>query len=468
MFLKRTLAGVCAGILAVAGICGAIAQQQVTIDKMVAVVGESVVLYSDLVEAKQMIAEEYRQQGITSDRNPDIEALEHLMLQKLLYNQALLDSLTVDQVSIATRADEYVYELADQLGGVPALEDYFHQAIFQIKQIVTQRYTEQEYASQMRYSIQGDVTITPGEVDRFFRTLSSDELPVIPEQYVYAQITMKPLSAEEAKQRTRERLLALREDIIMNGRNFAILARTYSQEPGAVRSGGEIGYMTENELDPAYSAAMVNLQPGQVSGVVESSFGFHIIQMIDRQGNRYNTRHILMRPEFTAAEIDETNARLDSLAQEIRAGNITFEAAAEQNSADKYSKFNGGLASNMELVELRYGGNVSYATTKHFAEDIPGDIIALRQLSPGEISEAFSTTDVSENVISKIVKLVEIIPQHRANMSEDYLRLQEFALNDKVNREFQTWLNSKIDAMYVRIDPAYRIPDEFEIKAWLK
>lgn len=272
----------------------------------------------------------------------------------------------------------------------------------------------------------------------------------------------------EAKQRVRERLLDMRERIISGKASFATLARMYSEDNSAVR-GGELEAMALDGFVQPFADALEKLRPDQISEVVETEYGFHIIQMIERTANGYyRCRHILIRPYYTPSELAESDRLLDSLAALIRADSLSFEKAALEYSDDPYSKQNGGLVSNHDILESQQAFDAKLTQTKFYKEYLmTADYNAIRRLKVGEVSNAFQTTDMKSNQLSKIIKLVEIIPSHPATLEEDYLMIEEAALNDKKHREFEKWLNDKIDGMYVRIDPEYR-DGEFENTHWVK
>ncbi len=452
---------------------GAPAQKrQVMLDKVVAVVGSSSILYSEVDDYARQLTQQRRQEGYTSDRDPHNEALEALMTQKLLFNQAQIDSVSINDGAILSAVEEQVQRMVDQEGSIAKLEAKQHMPIFTIREIMRQRYEEQEYAGEMQRTVMGKVTIVPGEVERFYKSLSRDSLPTIAEQYIYAQITKFPKSMTEAKQRTRERLLDMRERVITGNAKFENLARMYSVDPGTMMRGGEMPPSRLAELDSSFAAALEKMRPGQISEVVESQFGFHIIQMLDKQGDYYHFRHILLRPIYTEEEQTASLRTLDSLAGQIRLDSVSFERAALLHSDDKGSKMNGGVVSNSDIMSYYNASNPKLTVTKFLREDFGhfkslDDYNALMKLKPGEVSGAFLTEDMLGNKMAKIVKLVEIIPTHVASLEEDYLRLEEMALADKQERIFREWLTKKIDAMYVYIDPEFR-DGEFENEHWVK
>jgi len=451
---------------------GGWAQQQVMLDKVVAVVGGSSILYSEMSDYAHRLVEQRRAAGYTSDRDPMNEALEGLLMQKLLYNQAQIDSVDIDLSGIQSRAEEQLQNMIEQEGSIAGLEAKYHMPVFNIREQLRQTFQEQAYAQGMQHEVTSKVTVIPGEVERFFNRISKDSLPIIPEQYVYAQIVKYPKSIVEAKRRTRERLLELRSRIMSGEAKFETLARMYSVDGSAMR-GGEIEPSPLAGLYQPYADALAELKEGQVSEVVETQAGFHIIQLIDKRGNLYHSRHILLRPTYTTEEFTETLNLLDSLAEKIRQDSVTFEQAAALHSEDALTKMNGGLVTNHDILERAGANDVSYTQTKFLKEDFaPGgkpyvDYLALSRLKEGEVSGAYRAEDIMGNELSKIVKLVEIIPPHKASLESDYIRLEEMALAAKQERVFNEWLNKKIAGIYVYIDPEFR-DGEFENKNWVK
>ena len=456
----KTIAAAC--MLALAAI-GGHAQERYTVDKVAAVVGNSAILYSELCEAADYLEQEQRAQGYTPDKDPMIQSLEFLLTQKVLYNQALIDSVQISMESVMARTDQYMSMMEEQAGSVAALEEQLGQPSFAIRQRMKERFEEQEYARAMRQEIDGKVTVTPGEVERFYRQHDKDEFPIVPQQYVYAQIVRFPTSSTAAKQRVREQLLDMRERII-NGTRFDLLARMYSIDATAMR-GGDLGWMPLQAWVQPFADAVEKLQPGQISEVVETEFGFHIIELLEKKGDKYHARHIVLRPVYTPDELAADGRFLDSLAQQIRDGKITFEEAALQYSDDKYSRQNGGVVTNSEQLEQQGTGELP--KNKFMREELQNDYPALSQLKVGEISPSFQSYDGYGNVLNKIVKLIAIIPAHTANLSEDYTEIESLALQAKREEEFQKWLNSKIDDLYVRIEPEFREAD-FVNKNWVK
>lgn len=453
---------------------GVVAQKKlVMLDKVVAVVGNSSINYTDVKQLAAQIMEQRRSEGYTSDRPAQDEALENLLTQKLLYNQALLDSVEISQADVVQRVEQQVQSMVDREGSITAVEKKSHMAIYHIRDLLRRQIEEQSYAQMMQQTVLGATKIIPGEVERYYNSMDKGNLPIIAEQYMYAQITKFPHNMKEAKLRTRERLIEMRERIVTGKTRFATLARMYSVDGSAIHGG---------ELEPAplagfvkpFADALAELKPGQVSEVVETEFGFHLIQLIDKKGNLYHCRHILLRPTFTIDEIMAPMRELDSIANLIKKDSLTFEEAAKRHSDDKYSKMNGGVVTNHDLLERYSAYDAKLTATKFLKEDFGAmggksidDYNAIRRLREGEMSAPFRSTDMMGNELVKIVKLVKVFPAHNASLDEDYLRLEQMALSQKQDDEFKAWLNKKMASMYIYIAPEFRNGD-FENKNWVK
>ena len=449
-------------------------RRQVMLDKVVAVVGGSSILYSEVREYADALVTQQRQMGYTSDRDPMHEALEALLEQKLLYNQALLDSVEINKGDVTTRIEAYLQSLIEEAGGIQQLETLQHMPIFNYREMLRARYEEQAYAQAMQMELMGKVSIVPGEVERFYRNIDKDSLPMIGEQYVYAQITKFPASMQEAKQRTKERLLDMRQRIVTGQTKFSVLARMYSVD-GSAMYGGEMQPAPSSMYVRPFAEALEKLKPGQVSEIVETEFGFHIIELIDKRGELYHCRHILLRPTFTPDELMQPARELDSIARLIRADSMSFSDAALRFSDDASSKMNGGIVSNHDILARQGVYDGARQTATRFLKEDFGmdggkaleDYNALMRLKVGEVSDSFQTMDYKGNYISKIVTLVEIIPPHTASLKDDYVRLEEMALAQKREKVFKEWLDKKIESMYIYIDPECRTW-EFENKKWIK
>ncbi|MBO5687291.1 MAG: peptidylprolyl isomerase [Alistipes sp.] len=473
MLKKRVIA--VAALIAVTMSAGVLTAQkrQVLLDRVVAVVGGSAILYSEVEDNAATLVQQRREQGYTSDRDPMNESLEMLMRQKLLYSQALIDSIDVYS-DINSYVEEQLQSMITEAGSIAELEAREHMPVFNFRELLRQQVVEQEYARTMQQTVVSDVKVSPGEVEQYFNSLKEEELPLVPEQYVYAQIVRYPASQEDAKRRTRERLMEMRERIISGKSTMAVLARTYSVDPGTAMRGGEMPAGPLEELVAPYADALEKLKPGQVSEVVETDYGFHIIELLEEPKNGlYHSRHILLRPTYTAEELNQPISFLDSLANLIRQDSITFEAAALEHSEDKLTKMNGGLVTNHDLLMSSPSyANVKYSATKFRREDF-GDGKSLQDYSNiirmkvGDVSPAYMAQDLRQNQQAKIIKLLEIIPTHTASLEEDYATIEEMALSQKQQKIFDEWMREKIDGLYVYIAPDFR-EGEFEYPNWVK
>lgn len=473
MFIKRNLTIILTISLVIVTSIISAQHRQVVLDRVVAIVGSSAILYSEVLETADMLTQQRREQGYTSDRDPINEGLEELMKQKLLYNQSLIDSIPIGG-DVNAFVEEQLQNMIAEAGSIADFERMQHMPIFNYREILRQKITEQEGAQAMQRHVVSEIAVTPGEVERFFDTLTVEELPIIPEQFVYAHIVRYPSSKDVAEQRTRERLLEMRERIITGKSTMPILARTYSVDAMSAIRGGELEPTLLEELAPPFADALEKLKPGQISEVVETEYGFHIIELLDEPKNRrYHFRHILLRPTFTTDELMEPVKFLDSLAIQIRADSISFEEAAKKYSEDGHSKMNGGIVTNHDILMSNASySNVKLSRSKFKREDFgyglgQQDYMTLSRMEVGEVSDAFMTEDIRSTNIGKIIKLLEIIPTHSATLTDDYLDIERMALNAKQEKTFNAWLEDKINGFYIYIDPEFRDGD-FMFPNWVK
>lgn len=428
--------------------------QDKTIDKVVAVVGGNIILKSEIEEIFIMRQAE----GYSTEGDMKCETLEDLLVGKLLIAEAELDTtITVTPSQINQQMDMQIQYLISRLGSEKAVEDYFKKPIAVVKSEMQEDIRNNLLSQAMRNKIVQDVTITPSEVRFNYRNMKQDEIPTIPTQYEYSQITIKPAIELEEENRVKAQLRELKEQI-ENGANFSALAIMYSKEPGADRTGGELPFMGRGELDPAFAAAAFNLRQGRVSNVVQSEFGYHIIQLIDRQGEKVKTRHILMRPKPSPEAVEQALSRLDSLANMLRKNEVSFNDAAMYFSTDKGSRNNGGMAINQNTM-----------SSKFTVEELNSDVSKIiTKMNINEISNPFETVDEeNQQTIYKIVKLTNKIEQHKANPQGDYQYLADIFLIEKKEEALQKWVSDRQAQTYIRIDNTYANCN-FRFKNWIK
>ena len=422
------------------------------IDEIVAIVGDKKILYSD-------IEREYFQfltQGNEPDPDLRCSLLESLLTQKLMINQAQVDSIEVTDLQVEMSLDQRMEYFIGQIGSEEKLEEYFNKSIIEIKEDNRDAIREQLLTESMRSEIAKDLKITPSEIRTYYRNMPPDSIPYIDAQVEVSQIVLYPKSSDEAVLEVREKLLSLRQRII-NGENFATLAVLYSEDQGSAAKGGDIGYVYKNEVDPEYAKAAGGLKVGQVSRIVESAFGYHIIQLMDRAGDRIHTRHILMKPKISVEEKIETQERLDSLLTLIRLDSIKFKTAAALFSGDKDTRLNGGQLINPQTGNARF--ELDQFETR--------DYIVINKLSVGEISDSYETLDNKGKVIFKIIKLKSRSNPHVANLKEDYNLFKMMATANKQNELFMNWITDKIKTTYIKIDDKFENCD-FAIAGWVK
>jgi peptidyl-prolyl cis-trans isomerase SurA len=323
------------------------------------------------------------------------------------------------------------------------MEDYFSKSIFDIKDDLREAIQEQMVSDQVRKSITEDVSTTPSDVKDFYRSMIPDSIPYINTEVALAQIVAYPAYSEEAVFLVKERLLELRRRV-QEGEDFGTLAILYSEAPEAARR-GEIGFMMRTQLDKAYADAAWALKPGQVSKIVESSFGYHIIQMIERRGDRANTRHILLNPKADANALQKAIHKLDSLKTVIEADSISYDWAAKRYSEDPQTSVNGGLMVNPETMASTF--ELDQLPTK--------DYYMIRNMAVNDISQPYESTDHNHKLCYKILLLKARTEPHRANLKQDYMLLQNMALFYKNNEVMRAWYEEKKETTYIRLDPSF-------------
>ena len=453
-FKHHILKGLAAALLSLAAV-SASAQKYPNgiIDKSIAVVGNEMIMLSQLEEEVQMM----RAQGMMSDRNMRCELLEQMMVSKLFLMQARLDSLTVNNDMVENEMRNRIDQIRTQLGGDEAVEEYFGKPLYRLRQEWRESLQEQSLTQDMRNKVAAKIPeLTPYDVEQYMSNTDPEDLPVVPAKYQLSQICIYP-DREAANMAVKERLLAIRERII-NGEKFSTLARIYSQDPGSARRGGELGMASKSIFWPAFSDAAMALKPGIVSQIVETPDGFHIIEVLDKKGDMFNARHILLKPEYTADDRDKAFKTLDSLRTKLVDGEIPFDLAARFYSEDPSTRTNGG-----QMADPNTGS--SYFEIDQLK---PQDYYAIRDLQVGEIStpvESLDNEGRNGNTVYKIIKVDKILPAHTATFTNDYTLLLEQAQSQKAMEAINNFIDSKIKSTYIIIDPLFQ-DCAFERDAW--
>ena len=440
--------------LALAGVCTLAPAQRYNglIDKSVAIVGNEMITLSDVEGQVQAM----RAQGIPANR---CDILENAMQTKLLIAQARVDSLAINQDQANAQLEQYVAEMLTRAGGEEELAGYLGKPLYKLRQEWRTQIEEQTLAQQEQQEIAKNIPdLTPYDVKQYLDTADVASLPVVPIKYQMSQICIYP-DREAAAIAVKERLLNIRERII-NGERFATLARLYSEDPGSARKGGELGMASKTIFWPAFSDAAMSLKPGTISQIVETPDGFHIIEVLEKKGDMFNARHILIRPSYTLADQEKAFQRLDSLRTAILDSTITFEAAARFYSEDAPTRTNGG-----QMADPHTG-------SAYFEIDQlkPQDYAAIQDLQIGEISEPIASLDNEGrdgNLVYKIVRLDKIVPAHTATFESDYTELLGTVRQQKTMAAIDSFLDEKIESSYIIIDPLFK-DCEFSRKGWSK
>lgn len=439
--------------LAVSAAASAQKYQNGLIDKTVAVVGNEVIMLSDIEE--EVKTQNYA--GYMSDKTGRCELLENMMVSKLFLMQARVDSIEVNNDMVESNLDDYMANILTYYGGEEGVEQQYGKSVYKLRQQLRKDLEDRTLAQQMQGEVAQKIPeLTPYDVQQYIDNTDPEDLPVVPVMYQLSQICIYP-DREAANIAVKERLLAIRERII-NGEKFSTLARIYSQDPGSARKGGELGMASKSIFWPAFSDAAMALKPGVVSQIVETPDGFHIIEVLEKKGDMFNARHILLKPEYTSEDMENGFRVLDSLKTELANEAVTFDLAARFYSEDPATRTNGG-----QMADPNTGS--SYFEIDQLK---PQDYAAIKDLQVGEISEPFVSLDNEGrdgNTVYKIIKVDKIIPAHPASFTNDYTLLLNQATDAKSQKAIDEFVKSKIKSTLIIIDPLFK-DCAFEREGW--
>ena len=438
--------------------CVVYAQDNV-IDEIVWVVGDDAILRSD-VESQRLYLQN---EGQRLDGDPYCVIPEQMAIQKLYLNQAKIDSVEVSESQVIQEADRWVNYAINQSGSREKLEEYFNKRISEIKEEKKEQLMEQQTVQQMQRQLIGEIKLTPSEVRKYYNQLSKDSLPNIPTTVEVQVITMEPKIPFEETDAIKARLRQYTEDINSGKYEFSTLARLYSEDPGSSVRGGELGFMSKMDLLPEFANVAFNLNdPKKISQIVQTEYGFHIIQLIEKRGDRINCRHILLKPKVSDKELNECMTRMDSLYTDLTAKKFTFEEAATFISADKDTRNNKGLMVNSHFESNNHG------TPKFEMSELPQEIGKMvYTMQVGEISKPFTMINDKQKDVVAIVKLKSRVEQHKANISDDYQALKAIVEARKREELLNNWIVKKQKSTYVRISEGWRNCD-FKFPGWVK
>ena len=402
-------------------------------------------------------------EGVKWSGDPDCTIPEQIAVNKLFLHQADIDSIEVTEADVAQEVEQqisYWLEMVD--GSRERLEEYKHQSIAQMRQELRQEMRDRRKIQKMKMKLVEDISVTPADVRRYFNNLPQDSLPYVPTEVEVQIVTLTPRIDPEEINRVKDELRDYTERVTKGETSFQALARLYSEDPGSARQGGELGMMGRATLDPAFAAVAFNLtDPKKISKIVESEFGFHIIQLVEKRGDKVNVRHILKKPVVSDEAIDKAIVRLDSIADDIRKEQFSFEEAASLLSDDKDTRNNKGLMSNTNMQT----GRIS---SKFQMQDLPQEVAkVVDTMQVGQISRAFQMINQRGKTVCAIVKLKNRVEGHKASITEDFQVMKDVVLNKRNEECIHQWVVDKIKSVYTRLNENYR-DCKFEYEGWFK
>jgi len=427
-------------------------QDKKVVDQILAVVGNNIVLQSS-IEVQYL---QFQAQGYPTDANTKCQIFEEQLYQKLLLNQARLDSVEVSDKEIEGELEARIKYYTEQFGSKEKLEEYFGKKMHEVRNELRETLKDQLITRKMQNKIAGDVKVSPAEVRKFFFEIPKDSLPMINSELEINQIVKYPKVSEYAKSEVKKKLEELREKSLKDN-SFGTMAYLYSEDESSRVKNGELGFVNRGDLVPPFATAAFGLKENEISRVVETEYGYHIIQMIARKGEQINVRHILMKPKVLPSDLLGARKRLDSIIALIRVDTIKFEAAAQRYSEDEDTRNSGG-----RMVNPQNG------TTKFEVSQIdPATNAQIKLLNVGQMSAPYEFTDEKGRKGYKVVMLKSKTKAHIASLKDDYQRIQDMALNKKKQTAIEEWLAQKQEATFIRIDNQYR-KCNYVNKGWLK
>ena len=434
-------------------------QKGTIIDEVIWVVGDEAILKSDVETMRMQAAME----GQKWNGDPDCVIPEQIAVQKLFKHQAQIDSIEVTDADVASEVDQYInYWLEMVDGSRERLEEYRHKPLSQIRNDLREDLKDRRMVQKMKQKLVEDIAVTPAEVRRYFKDMPEDSLPFVPTEVEVQIIQMTPKIPVEELNRVKEELREYTDRVNRGDASFSTLARLYSEDPGTARRGGELGFSGRGMLDPAFAQVAFNLtDPKKVSKIVESEFGFHIIQLIEKRGDKVNVRHILRKPVVSDDAVESAIGRLDSIADDIRAEKFTFEDAASMLSDDKDTRNNKGLMSNSDQQTGRI-------TSRFKMQDLPPEVAkVVDTMQVGQVSRAFKLINQRGKTVCVVAKVKSRIEGHKASISEDFQTLKEIVLLRRQNDRVHQWVVDKIKSVYTRLNDDYK-DCKFEYEGWIK
>lgn len=427
------------------------------VDEVIWVVGDEAILKSD-VEVMRLQAEV---EGVRFNGNPDCSIPEQIALQKLYLHQAAIDSIEVTESEISQSVEQQINYWLQMVGGSrEKLEEYRKQTINQMRASMHDDFRDRQLIQKMQEKLVEDIKVSPADVRSYFKNVPEDSIPFVPTVVEVQIVTQTPRVEQEEINRVKDVLREYTDRVNRGETTFATLARLYSEDPGSARQGGELDYSGRGMLDPAFANVAFNLtDPKKISKIVETEFGFHIIQLIDKRGDKIKCRHILLKPKVSYESITKAQLRLDSIANDIRAGKFSFDEAASFISDDKDTRSSKGLMANT---------SESGRTSKFRMQDLPTEIArVVDTLKVGQVSDAFQMTNARGKTVCAVIKLKSRVEGHRATITEDFQAMKDVVLRKRREEFLKDWVKEKLKTIYVRVNDRYK-DCTFEYEGWIK
>lgn len=433
-----------------------VAPESSVVDEVIWVVGDEPILKSD-VEAMRMqgLAE-----GVTWGGDPECVIPEQLAVQKLFLHQAAIDSIEVTESEISAGIDQQINRWIQIAGSQEKLEEYRKQTLKEMRADMHDEFKNQQLIEKMRKKLVEDVKVTPADVRTYFRNMPADSVPFVPTEVEVQIIEHRPRIKQEEVNRVKNQLRDFTDRVTKGESSFAALARLYSEDPGSARQGGEMDYVGRSLLDPAFANVAFNLtDPNKISKIVETEFGYHIIQLIDKRGDKINCRHILLKPVVSDSSVNKSLARLDSIRNDILAEKFTFDEGASYISDDKDTRNNKGLMANVKDMSR---------TSRFKMDELPPEVArAIDTLKIGGISAPFQMINARGKTVCAIAKLKNRVEGHKATITEDFQVMKAVVENKRRMEKLHQWVCDKIKATYVRINERYK-DCKFEYQGWVR
>ena len=428
------------------------AQEKMLIDKVIAKVGTETILLSD-VEGQYSYALE---QGSAADPSIKCDILQAIIGQKLVVHHAKLDSVEVSPDEIEASLDFRIDQVLRQMGGDETLfQEYYGMTVLDMRGKLREDLNQQMLAERMQGQILNSVSITPKEVKQFFNSIPSDSIPFLSAEVELSEVVVKPQVNAEENAKALKKILEIRKRIVEGGEDFAELARTFSDDPGSGAQGGNLGFASRGTFVPEFEAAAYTLTKEEISEPIETEFGFHILQLLERRGNKVNIRHILVKPEITEADLQLARTKLDTVRAQIERGKISFENAVKLHSEESLPSY-----SNNGMIQNPQTGKTSFETAQ-----LPSEIyFAIEDLVPGDITEPLEYPLPTGETYYRIIKVRDLTNPHKASLEEDYAKIQRFAKESKKNEYFSTWLEEKFGSTFIAIEPGYLSCPELDMR----